>query len=72
MAGTIGDSLHDEQAVVGVYARTGASKHTLAWQAALRLLRGESPVAVESSLLARGVYPVDAIMEMAYKMAVGK
>jgi hypothetical protein len=44
----------------------------LAYQCALRLLRGESPVAVESSLQARGIDKVDAIMELAFEMALEK
>lgn len=65
------ESLRDEREDVG-RGPTGARKEVLAWQAALRLLRGESPNAVESSLLARGVYPADEIMELAYEYALSK
>lgn len=47
------------------YGRTGEKKETLAKQAAIRLLRGESWVAVESSLQARGVDNTDEIMRLA-------
>lgn len=49
---------------------TAAKAETLAYQCAVRLLRGESPLAVESSLEARGVSNAAAIMEMAFKMAL--
>ncbi len=60
--------LHGREAVG--YGRTGESAETLARQAALRLLRGESPTVVESSLLSRGVYPVEPIMERAIELAL--
>lgn len=53
-----------------VYKRTGAKLETLVYQCAVRLLRGESPVSIESSLQARGVDNVDVIMARAEKLAL--
>jgi hypothetical protein len=47
------------------YGRTSESKETLAYQCAVRLLRGESPNTVRDSLLSRGVGEVDKIMDLA-------
>lgn len=54
------------------YKRTGAKAEVLAYQCAVRLLRGESPTVVESSLQARGVDNVERIMALAYAMALEK
>lgn len=56
----------------GPYKRTGAKLETLAYQCAIRLLRGESPIAVESSLQFRGIDQTERIMELAYEMALEK
>jgi len=50
------------------YRRTSESAETLAYQAAIRLLRGESYVSVEASLEARGVGDVEKIMNRAEEM----
>ena len=50
------------------FKRTGETKEALAKQCAQRLLRGESPVAVEASLAVRGIYPTDEIMKLAEDM----
>ena len=52
------------------YKRTGAKLEILAYQCAVRLLRGESPNVVQSSLEARGVDQTERIMDMALKMAL--
>jgi len=54
------------------YGRTGMTANQLAKQCAIRLLRGESWLAVESSLAARGVEPTDAIMVLAEEMALSE
>lgn len=56
--------------MAAVYKKTGAKANVLAYQCAVRLLRGESPNAVQDSLLARGVSDVERIMEAAFKMAL--
>ena len=55
-----------------VYKRTGVKADVLAYQCAIRLLRGESLTTVHSSLLARGVSDVDKIMEHAEAMALSE
>ena len=55
---------------MGRYKTTGAKAEVLAYQCAVRLLRGESPVTVESSLAARGISNTEVIMEMAFKKAL--
>ena len=50
------------------YKPTSEKAETLAYQAAIRLLRGESYVSVESSLEARGVGDVEKIMARAAEM----
>lgn len=52
------------------YGRTGMTAQQLAKQCAIRLLRGDSWLAVESSLKARGVEPTDEIMALAEEMAL--
>ena len=64
-------TMRDEREAVERYGRTGERAEQLAAQCARRLLRGDSPNVVESSLLARGVYPVDRIMELAYRLVLG-
>ena len=54
------------------YKKTGAKASVLAYQCAIRLLRGESPVSVESSLQARGIDNTEKIMEDAFAMALQK
>jgi len=54
------------------YGRTGMTGEQLAKQCAIRLLRGDSWLAVESSLKARGVEPTDDIMAMAEEMALSE
>jgi hypothetical protein len=50
------------------YKPTSVSAETLAYQCAIRLLRGESYNMVESSLEARGVGDVEKIMARAAEM----
>lgn len=52
------------------YGKTSAKAEVLAYQCAIRLLRGESFVAIESSLQARGVDNTEAILERACDMAL--
>ena len=52
------------------YVRTGAKSEVLAYQCAIRLLRGESYVSIESSLQARGVDNTEAILQRACDMAL--
>lgn len=59
-----------EQEEMGSRGRTGASKESLAYEAALDLLDGKSPDMVESGLLARGVYPATEIMDLAIRYAI--
>ena len=54
------------------YKPTAAKAETLAYQCAVRLLRGESPTVVESSLAARGVSNTESIMTRAFEMALSQ